>query len=48
MKDKIKNLNTGTKNERGALIVESAIVFPVMFFVLFFIIFIGNLFYEQA
>ena len=48
MKDKIKNLITGTKNERGALKVESAIVFPVMFFVLFFIIFIGNLFYEQA
>lgn len=48
MKDKIKNLIMNIKNQKGALIVESAIVFPVMFFVLFFIIFIGNLFYEQA
>lgn len=48
MKDKIKNLTMKLRNDRGALIVESAIVFPVMFFVLFFIIFIGNLFYEQA
>ena len=48
MKDKIKNLTEKLKSNKGALIVESAIVFPVMFFVLFFIIFIGNLFYEQA
>lgn len=48
MKDKIKKLTKRMKNEKGALIIESAIVFPVMFFVLFFIIFIGNLFYEQA
>lgn len=48
MKDRTKNLKMRMKNEKGALIVESAIVFPVMFFVLFFIIFIGNLFYEQA
>lgn len=48
MKDKIKNLTMKFRTDRGALIVESAIVFPVMFFVLFFIIFIGNLFYEQA
>jgi len=48
MKDKIKKLIWKLCGEKGALIVESAIVFPVMFFVLFFIIFIGNLFYEQA
>ena len=48
MKDKIKKLTEKLKNDQGALIVESAIVFPVMFFVLFFIIFIGNLYYEQA
>ena len=48
MKDKVKNLTEKLKNNKGALIVESAIVFPVMFFVLFFIIFIGNLYYEQA
>lgn len=48
MKDKIKKITETMKNDQGALIVESAIVFPVMFFVLFFIIFIGNLYYEQA
>lgn len=35
-------------NEKGAIIVEASIVFPVMFFVLLFIIFIGNMYYEQA
>lgn len=48
MKDKIKKFINRSGNEKGALIVEAAIVFPVMFFVLFFIIFVGNLFYEQA
>ena len=36
------------KSEKGAIIVEASIVFPVMFFVLLFIIFIGNMYYEQA
>lgn len=48
MKDKTKNIKEKSKNENGMVIVESAIVFPVMFFVLFFIIFIGNMYYEQA
>ena len=48
MKDKIKNIKENMKNEKGALIVEAAIVFPVMFFVLLFIIFIGNIYFEQA
>lgn len=48
MKDKIKKLTEKMGDQRGVLIVESAIVFPVMFFILFFIIFIGNMFYEQA
>ena len=48
MNGKIKKITRQLKSNRGSLIVESAIVFPVMFFVLFFIIFIGNLFYEQA
>lgn len=48
MKDKVKNITEKLKNNKGAVIVEAAIVFPVMFFVLLFIIFIGNLFYEQA
>lgn len=42
-----KELNKMT-NERGAIIVEASIAFPVMFFVLLFIIFIGNIYYEQA
>lgn len=48
MKNKIKCITEKLKKERGAVIVEAAIVFPVMFFILLFIIFIGNLFYEQA
>lgn len=48
MKDKVKNIKNRIQNQKGAVIVEAAIVFPVMFFVLFFIIFIGNLYYEQS
>lgn len=48
MKDKTKNIKDRIKNENGMVIVEAAIVFPVMFFVLLFIIFIGNMYYEQA
>ncbi len=48
MKTKTKHIKKLLKNENGVVIVESAIVFPVMFFVLFFIIFIGNMYYEQA
>lgn len=48
MENKVKHITEKMKNERGVLIVEAAIVFPVMFFILLFIIFIGNLFYEQA
>lgn len=48
MKDKTKNIKERIKNENGMVIVEAAIVFPVMFFVLLFIIFIGNMYYEQA
>jgi hypothetical protein len=48
MKDKIKHITEKLKNNKGAVIVEAAIVFPVTFFILLFIIFIGNLYYEQA
>lgn len=48
MKDETKNIKRKIQDETGAMIVEAAIVFPVMFFVLFFIIFIGNMYYEQA
>ena len=48
MKDKTNSIRQKIKNEKGLVIVEAAIVFPVMFFVLFFILFIGNMYYEQA
>ena len=48
MKDKTNGIKRILMDNKGVLIVESAIVFPVMFFVLFFIIFIGNMYYEQA
>lgn len=48
MKDKTNNVKKKIKNESGLVIVEAAIVFPVMFFVLLFIIFIGNMYFEQA
>jgi len=48
MRKKVKKITRDMHNESGMVIVEAAIVFPVMFFVLFFIIFIGNVFYEQA
>ena len=36
------------KNEKGALIMESTLVFPVMFFVLFFLIYMGNMMYLRS
>lgn len=48
MKSKTNNTKDKNNSESGNIIVEAAIVFPVMFFVLFFIIFIGNMLYEQA
>lgn len=48
MQNKTKNIKEKVNNESGLVIVEAAIVFPVMFFVLLFIIFIGNMYYEQA
>lgn len=48
MKDKTKSIRKKMNDENGLVIVEAAIVFPVMFFVLLFIIFIGNMYYEQA
>lgn len=34
--------------ERGALIVEATIVFPVMFFIILFLIYFGNVFYLRS
>lgn len=36
------------KNERGALIVEASIVFPVMFLIIFFMIFTGNAYLQKC
>lgn len=36
------------KDERGALIVEASIVFPVMFLVIFFMIFAGNAYLQKC
>lgn len=36
------------KNERGALVVEASIVFPVMFLVIFFMIFAGNAYLQKC
>lgn len=34
--------------ERGALIVEATIVFPIMFFIILFLIYFGNVFYLRS
>lgn len=34
--------------ERGALIVEATIVFPIMFFIILFLIYFGNVFYLRC
>lgn len=36
------------QNERGALIVEASIVFPVMFLIIFFMIFAGNAYLQKS
>ena len=36
------------ENERGALIVEASIVFPVMFLIIFFMIFTGNAYLQKC
>ena len=36
------------KNERGALVVEASIVFPVMFLVIIFMLFMGNAYLQKS
>lgn len=36
------------KNEKGEMVVEATLVFPVVFFVIFFLIYFGNVFYISA
>lgn len=40
----MKNLN----EEKGSLIVEASIVFPVTFLVVVFLLFVGNLYYQRS
>ena len=43
----MKNLDL--KSEKGAvLVVEAAIVFPIVFFVVIILLYTGNLFYQQS
>lgn len=44
----VNKLKERLRQNRGALIVESAFVYPIMFFVIFFLIFMGNMFYLRA
>jgi len=44
----MKKLVKRIKDEKGVVIVEATIVFPVLFFVLFFIIYMGNIYFEMA
>ncbi|MBP3922294.1 MAG: pilus assembly protein [Ruminiclostridium sp.] len=46
--DRTKHIKEKLNNEDGLVLVEAAIVFPIMFFVLLFILFMGNIYYEQA
>lgn len=36
------------RNEKGAMVVDSAIVYPIVFFVLLFLLYMGNLYYLKA
>ena len=35
------------KKEKGSLIVEATIAFPVMFLIVIFLIFLGNIYYQK-
>lgn len=48
MKNLLKKFLDKIKKEKGLVIIEATIVFPVMFFVLFFIIYIGNAYFQIA
>ena len=46
--DIIKHLSNNLKNEKGMLVVEATIVFPVMFLVIFLMIFMGNAYFQKS
>ena len=41
-------MNKLKKDERGSLIVEASIVFPVTFLVVIFLLFVGNMYYQRS
>ena len=44
----IQRLKKWLHKEHGALIIESAFVYPIMFFVLMFLLYMGNMYYLKA
>lgn len=36
------------KDERGAIFIEAAVVFPVMFLIIFLMIYLGNVYWQQS
>lgn len=45
----IKNvMKESLKKEKGSLVVEATIVFPVMFLIVIFLIFLGNVYYQRS
>jgi Flp pilus assembly protein TadG len=48
MKNIIDRFKKRLRENRGYLIMESAFVYPIMFFILMFLIYMGNMFYLKA
>jgi hypothetical protein len=48
MKTKVSKIIDLFKGNKGVVIIEASIVFPVMFFVLFFLMLFGNVIYKQS
>lgn len=43
-----EDMKRAFKDQKGLVIVEAAIVFPVMFFAILMMLFMGNVYYQQA
>lgn len=43
-----KKLTKKVKNEKGMLIVEATMVFPIMFLIIFLMIFMGNAYFQKS
>ncbi|MGN0393764.1 MAG: TadE/TadG family type IV pilus assembly protein, partial [Coprococcus sp.] len=41
-------MKENSRNDRGSLVVEATIVFPVTFLVVIFLLFVGNLYYQRS